>query len=229
MSDITPKQTLVMWCLLGRHGQALQGELVPKVEKKDREALVAAGFVASRKLGRSLYLSVEDKGWRWASEHLHHDVPRGFAALQDWLKRLQAFLEREDRSLAEFIGQAPEQPPPESVKQNIPPTRPRANKRATAKAGTGRISPAAIRARIEAAYLTVTQGRKSQSALLSKVRAQLSDLDRKTVDAGLLRILQGDPKARLGQISDPKALTEEDHEAAFSPGGEAFHLLWIQP
>lgn len=224
MSEIRPKQALVMWCLLGRHGQALQGELVPKVERKDREALVAAGFVSSSKLGNAYFLTVEDKGWRWAGEHLRHEVPRGFRALQDWLTRLHNFLERDGKSLADFIGPGPERPP-DPVKKK----KPRPNDRAKARAGKGALSPAEIRARIEAAYLKVTNGRKSQSALLSKVRAQLPDLDRKTVDAGLLRILQGDPKARLGQISDPKALTEEDHDAAFGPGGEEFHLLWIQP
>jgi hypothetical protein len=64
---------------------------------------------------------------------------------------------------------------------------------------------------------------------LSKLRAELSDLDRKTVDEALLRILQGDDKARLSQISDPKSLTQDEHHAAFCPGGEPYHLLWILP
>ncbi|MFL9829152.1 hypothetical protein ABTU92_30550, partial [Rhodoplanes sp. SY1] len=68
---MTPKQTLIMWCLLGRQGQAMQGEIVPKVDKKDREALVAAGFLSSGKYSRgAIGLKVEDKGWRWAGEHL---------------------------------------------------------------------------------------------------------------------------------------------------------------
>jgi hypothetical protein len=224
MSDVTPKQALIMWCLLARHGRALQGELVPKVEKNDREALVAAGHVSSMKKGNAYILTVEDKGWRWGSEHLRHELPRGFQALQDWLIRLHDFLERDGKSLADFIGPAPELPP-EPVKK----AKPKPGKRAKSKKWKGELSPDDVRARIEEAYLRVTDGRKAQSALLSKVRAQLPDLDRNTVDVALLRILQGDPKARLGQISDPKALSQEEHDAAFSPGGEAFHLLWIQP
>jgi hypothetical protein len=93
------------------------------------------------------------------------------------------------------------------------------------------MTAAQLRKRIEEAYLAVTGGRKAEQALLSEVRAHLSDLERKAIDEGLLRILQGDKqgkkKARLGQISDPKTLSQEDREAAFSPGGEPFHLLWI--
>ena len=78
----------------------------------------------------------------------------------------------------------------------------------------------------------VTNGRKAEQALLRDVRAQLADLSREIVDAGLLRILQGDKegkrKARLGQINDPKALSQPVRDAAFNPGGEPFHLLWIQ-
>ena len=80
-------------------------------------------------------------------------------------------------------------------------------------------SPAEVRQRIEAAYLAVTNGRKAESVPLSRLRAELPDLHRKTVDKGLLRILQGDDKARLGQISDPKVLTPDERDAAFSPGG----------
>ena len=230
MSDVTPKQALVMWCLLARHGHAMQGELVPKVEKKDREALVAAGYISSAKKGNAFILTAEDKGWRWAGEHLRHELPRGFPALQDWLTRLHDFLERDGKSLADFIGPAPELPP-EPVKQakRKPAKRAKSKKSIEHKKGKSELSADDVRARIEEAYLKVTNGQKAQSALLSKVRAQLSDLDRKIVDVGLLLILQGDPKARLGQISDPKALTQEDHDAAFSPGGEPFHLLWIQP
>ena len=51
---------------------------------------------------------------------------------------------------------------------------------------------------------------------------------RATLDAGLARILKGDRSAILSQLSDPKALTPAEREAAFSPAGEPFHLIWIQ-
>lgn len=224
MSDtITPRRAMLIWCLLGRHGWAFQKDIVPKVEKSDREALVASGHVASEKRGNAFLLTVEDKGWGWAAGHLRTELPPNYRVLQDWLARLDQHLERSGATLAEFIGPAPELPVAEKkprIKQPKPPRRPK--------------SPTArhVRQRLEEAYLAVTGGRKATQALLSKVRAELADLDRETVDQGLLLILQGDKqgrnKARLGQVGDPKALTQEDREAAFSPAGEPFHLLWIQ-
>jgi hypothetical protein len=213
---ITPKQALIMWCLLGQHGWALQGKVVPKVEKKDRDALEAGGYIKSWKADRgALVLKVDDdKGWRWGSDHLREELPPNFQVLQNWLARLHEYLERSGETFPNFIGPAPTSPPG--------PPKPKAKKPTAAQ----------LRKRIEEAYLAVTGDRKAEQALLSKVRAHLSDLDRKTVDEGLLRILQGDnqgkKKARLGQISDPKTLSQDDREAAFTPGGEPFHLLWIQ-
>jgi hypothetical protein len=221
---MTPKQTLIMWCLLGRQGQAFQREIVPKVEKKDREALVAAGYITSPKHGQAYFLKVEDTGWRWGGEHLRDELPPNFQVLQNWLARVHENLERNNQPLAEFIGQPLHEPTPESS----PRKRPQKSTTATTKKTQKPPTELQLRERIEKAYLTVTNGRKAEGALLSKVRAQLSDLDRATVDAELLRILHGDPKARLGQISDPKALTPEERDAAFSPAGEPFHLLWIQ-
>jgi hypothetical protein len=220
---MTPKQTLIVWCLLGRQGQAMQGDIAPKVEKKDREALVAAGYVSSGKYARgAIGLKLEDKGWHWAGEHLGDELPKNYQVLRQWLTMLRWHLNQSGETLAEFIGPAPEWPPTAAASKTH-----KSKKGKTARVETP-LSPAGLRARIEAAYLTVTHGQKAQPVPLTKLRAQLADLDRATVDAGLLRILQSDTKARLGQISDPKALSAEEHEAAFSPGGEPYHLLWIQ-
>ena len=85
-----------------------------------------------------------------------------------------------------------------------------------------------MRTRIEAAYLAATEGQKAKAVRLSVLRVNMSELDRATVDAGLAAILAGDPTARLSQLSDPKALTADEHAAAFNPAGEPFHLIWIQ-
>src|SRR6516165_4800588 len=116
MSDnLTPKQTLFMWCLLGWHGEALQRSIVPRVEAKDRKALVARGFISEGKHGQSIVLRVEDKGWRWASEHLRDELPLNFRVLQQWLSRVYDFLAEIDRPLADFIG-----PPTEPLPQSRP-------------------------------------------------------------------------------------------------------------
>src|SRR6266481_1845674 len=101
---MTPKQALIMWCLLGRHGWAFQKDIVPKVDAKDREALASGGYITSAKPNRSYILTVEDKGWRWASEHLRDKLPPNFQILQNWLERVDDFLKRNRTTFAEFIG-----------------------------------------------------------------------------------------------------------------------------
>lgn len=203
----------------------MQGEIVPKVEKKDREALVAAGYVSSGKYSRgAIGLKVEDKGWRWAGEHLADELPKNYQVLRQWLTMLQRHLDKSGETLADFIGSAPEWPPAAPAKIG----KSKKGKNASPKMPPSSPSPADLRARIEEAYLVLTHGQKGQPVPLSQLRAQLADLDRATVDAGLLRILQSDDKARLHQISDPKAILAEEREAAFNPGGEPYHLLWIQ-
>ena len=238
MSAPTPAQTLILWCLLARHGRAPQGEVVPAVKKADREALAAAGLIAVEKSGRSFVLSVTDRGWHWAGDHLDAALPPAFRVMQDWLARLGGPLEQSGRTLADFIGAPPEPAEPaetaprKASAKKAPakkaPAKKVAGEKATRSPATKKPGAAALRARIEEAYLALTGGARARAVRLSDVRAQLAEFDRATVDAGLARILKGDKTARLSQLSDPKALTAADREAAYSPAGEPFHLLWIQ-
>jgi hypothetical protein len=105
MSDkLTPKQTLLMWCLLGCHGEALQRSIVPRVEAKDRKVLVARELISEGKYGPSIVLRVEDKGWRWASEHLRDELPPNFRVLQQCLFSVYDFLAESHRPHSDLIG-----------------------------------------------------------------------------------------------------------------------------
>ena len=113
--NVTPTQTLILWSLLARHGHAPQGDLVPAVKKADREALAALGLVALEKRGRSFMLTVTDRGWHWASDHLDAPLPPAFRTLQDWLARTGQHLARTGGTLADLIGPAPEPAPVEAA------------------------------------------------------------------------------------------------------------------
>ena len=79
------------------------------------------------------------------------------------------------------------------------------------------------------ARVAVTGGARSEPVRLSKLRAELGDLDRKTVDAGLGRIVKARKEtASLSQISDNKDIDPAEREAAFSPAGDPFHLIRIK-
>lgn len=261
----TPQQALILWCLLGRGGTALQGTLVPKVAAADRKALIADGYLEAGKQARPIRLTVTDKGWNWAGSHMDAPLPPAFRALQDWLGRIWADLAASGRPLADFVGPVPDEPPePRPTRKKAAEALSAAKGSRAAKgaktagaktatqrktAGTPRkpagsqtpgrpgrktapakkpLSPEKLRARIEAAYLTLTGGERAQAVRLSALRAELRDLDRATVDAGLAAILSGDRTARLSQFSDPRSLDDAERDAAFSPAGEPFHVLWIQ-
>lgn len=215
----TPKQALILWCLLGRHGSALQSAITPRIDKADREALIAGRYLEAVREGRSLRLTVTDGGWNWAGAHMREPLPPGFRVLQDWLERLEVDLAATGRTLADLVGTAPEEPASEV-------RAPRARK--PAAKGPRKPGPKQLRARIEAAYLALTGGERARAVRLSALRTHLGDLDRATVDVGLAAILRGDRTARLSQFSDPKSLDAAEREAAFSPAGEPFHILWIQ-
>jgi hypothetical protein len=230
----TPKQALILWCLLGKHGSALQSEVVPKVDAADRRALVSGRYLSEEKQGRSIRLTVTDGGWNWAGQHLRDPLPANFRVLQDWLERIDRHLATTGETLAGLIG-TPATPGPRPAEspsaESLPakPTRSRTAKAAPpGSAKPRKLTKKQVRARIEAAYLALTEGQKAQAVRLSALRAHLSELDRATVDAGLAAILAGDPTARLSQLSDPKSLSADEREAAFSPAGEPFHIIWIQ-
>jgi hypothetical protein len=221
--DPTPSQALLLFGVLARHGACAQAELMPKVRKADREALVKEKLITVGKVevGRGLKLTLGDPGWAWTASHLSAPLPPAQRTLSDLLTRLGEHLAKSGETLADFIGSKPEDISPRPA-----PAR-RRGKGGAKPTKTTPLSPAALRRRIEAAYLTLTQGRKNETVRLAHLRAELSDLDRATVDAALGRILKSDKKASLMRHDDPRQLNRADHDAAFNPAGEPFHVIWI--
>jgi hypothetical protein len=215
--DPTPKQALLLFGLLAHHGESPQADLLPKVEKADRDALIKEKLVTVAKVGRGLTITLEDAGWAWAASHLTNAVlPPAQRTLSDLLARLGEHLAKRGDTLADFIGSKPaEVIRPKPRKPSKPQKRPKPP------------SFTAVRKRIEGAYLALTRGRKNQTVRLADLRAELSDLDRATVDAALRRILKGDKTASLMRHDDPRQLDQADHDAAFNPSGEPFHVIWI--
>jgi hypothetical protein len=218
--DPTPTQALLLFGLLARHGACAQAELKPEVKKADREALVREKLITAPKVGRGLRLTLEDAGWAWTATHLSAALPPAQRTLSELLARLSEHLAKSGETLADFIGSKPEeispqQPARKRGRGGAKPTKPKPP------------SPATLRKRIEAAYLALTHGRKNETVRLARLRAELSDLDRATVDGALGRILKGDKTASLMRHDDPHQLNQADHDAAFSPTGEPFHVIWI--
>ena len=243
----SPTQALLLFGLLARHGECRQAELMPAPNAKDREALVAAKLVSVEKHGRIFCLALTDAGWGWAGDHLSAELPSAHGTLQDLLARLGDHLARSGETLADFVGSKPEDAEAAARRKAVEEKQRAADDKerlarekheAKARAGTKPASKrkpakpkaptaAALRKRIAEAYLAITGGKKNESVKLSRLRAELADLDRATVDAALGRILQGDKKASLMRHDDPRQISKADEEAAYSPAGEPFHVLWI--
>ena len=218
--DPTPTQALILFGLVARHGACAQAKLKPGVKKADREALVKDKLITAGKVGRGLKLTLEDAGWAWTATHLSAALPPAQRTLSEFLARLSEHLAKSGETLADFIGSKPE---------DILPPKP-VRKRGKSSGSPAKPKPpslAALRKRIEAAYLALTHGRKNETVRLARLRAELSDLDRATVDTALGRILKGDKTASLMRHDDPHQLDQADHDAAFSPAGEPFHVIWI--
>jgi hypothetical protein len=198
--SLSPRQALLLWCLLARGGEELQSRIRPEVKKADRETLAGLGLLTSAKTpGRGLRLAVTDGGWRWAQDHMDHPLPPACLALQDLIKRLGVYLQKADTTLAEFVTSSEVAPSPEDV-----------------------------RAAIERAYFKIGKAQKSRYVSLTKIRAELDGFERQAVDAALLQILKEHGKATLAQEASRRKLSESDRAAAFSSGGEEFHFLRIE-
>jgi hypothetical protein len=210
------KQALAMWALLGNGGEGLGGAMKPPIEKSEREALRQAGLIAVEKRARgAFWLEVTDRGWRWAEEHLGDPLPdktfAGAFVLRTWLARLQAFMQARDIGLADVLGPQP-------------------NERATRPVGPSDAHEstdyAALRERIRRAYLDVTDGSFNQRALLSDIRAKLTDIDRNMLDRALERMHFEDGATLMG-LDNPREVTPAVRDAELSFHGEPMHILWI--
>ncbi len=229
----TPSQALLLFGLLARHGACPQAELMPAVKKADRETLAKAKLIVVGKHGRGLGLALADAGWAWTAAHLNAELPPAQRALSDILARLGEHLQRSGATLSDVIGIKPEVRPAPAAKGKAAPRRKTAASSAKASAGSKTKrkvkapTPAALRKRIEEGYLALTGGRKGEMVPLARLRAELADFDRPTIDEALGRILKGDRKASLMRNDDPRQLSQADHDAAFAPSGEPFHIIWI--
>jgi hypothetical protein len=209
------KQALALWALLGNGGSGFGGELKPEVRKAEREGLNKAGFIAIERKGRSFWLDVTDRGWRWAEEHLADSLPDktygGAFVLRAWLTRLQAFMQTRGIGLAEVLG-------PQRARDRAEP--------AAEPEAPQAIDYSALRERIRSAYLDITGGSFNKRALLTDIRGRLRDVDRKALDHALKR-MQREEDASLMQLDNQVEITDADRTAVLHIGNEPRHILWI--
>jgi hypothetical protein len=210
------KQTLAMWALLGNGGAGIGSALKPEVKKAERETLKQSGLITVEQRGRSFWLEVTDRGWRWAEEHLADPLPDrthgGAFVLRAWLMRLQSFMQARGVGLAEVLSPQAEE---EAKSENTGPT----DEPPT-------LDYARLRERIRKAYLDVTGGSFNQRALLRDIRARLAGVNRNLLDNALERMHFEEGTMLMG-LDNPREITSDVHDAMLVFRGEPMHILWI--
>jgi hypothetical protein len=207
----TPLQTLILWALVSRGGEALQKELRPEPKKADRDALVRAGLVQSGLVKRAVRIELTDRGWAWAAANTAARLPTGSTAgtaiLAALLARLGAFMAARDIALADIIQPAPL---PDAATPEAKPALPAPD----------------LAARIRAAYLAESGGAVNRRVPLSLLRAHFADVARADLDAAL-RALAHSGHADLLPFDDPADIRPADRDASLAVGVEPRHLLWL--
>jgi hypothetical protein len=185
---------------------------------KSRLKLVDAKLIECRKEGRSFYFSLADGGWYWGREELTREVPRGAGsagqALYAVLRRLGHYLDRTGRSLAQVLGEQPEDGRREPEQPAaVPPaqTRPAADE---------------IEKRVRRAYRELADPAGSWVGL-AHLRSRLDDLARPDLD-GVLRLMARMPGVLVEEETNQKGLTSQDRDAAVVIGGRDHHVLLIE-
>ena len=214
-ATLTPQQTLVLWNLLGRGGEAWKKHLRPKLKPGDQKTLKAAKIIAverrrdERTRRRGDWIEVTDKGWAWANDHLASPLPTKTQSagpiLQLWLFHLQGFLRREGRALADVIAT---------------PTKPMSPHGPV-------VSPTALENRIKSAYLDASAGSWNKRVRLSELRTLLGVVQRADLDNALMRMQQGGTLV-LYPLDNPQEITAADRDAAVAIGGTRFHIVYLR-
>jgi len=199
----TPLQTLILWALVCRGGEALQKDLRPEPKKADRDALVRAGLVQSSLVKRALRLELTDRGWAWTAANTAARLPNistaGTPILAALLARLGAYMAARDVALADIIQPAP-----------MPDATPAQD----------------LAARIRTAYRAESGGAINRRVPLASLRAHFPTIARAELDAALLALAQSG-RADLLPFDDPADIRPADRDASLAVGVEPRHLLWL--
>jgi DNA-binding PadR family transcriptional regulator len=211
-THLTPKQQILLWVLLTRGGGALQKDIEPFVDAKDRRALEKLGYVSTSKQKRANFIELTDRGWRDLGDIeprlFQEGEPRISAdrrMLQFVLASLSVFARRKNYTLNEIFA----------------PAKPELGADAPAREPSG----APIEQQIRDAFFAIAGRPARDNVRLGVLREKLKHIDRKDLDAALIAMREK-RTAQLMNLDNPRDI-ESEGDAALKSGSHAFHLLWI--
>lgn len=205
----TPKQALILWNLLITGDEPAISKIKPELKPKERQPLIDAGLIELSKRGHSTYILLTDKAWDWAVEHFAVELSKStFAAsvLQELLKKIGAYLQKNKISLAEILRC---QAIPDEPLESVPAT------------------SFDLEAKIRQAYLQASGGEYVVRVRLAQLRQLLPDVLRELLDKTLIQMgLAG--TITLMNLDDPQEIRPEDEQAALNIGGEKNHIVYMK-
>lgn len=209
--DLTPVQRSVLLILMAEAHEVanayLSNDRKLELKKQRRDNLESRGLINVRREGRTLFLELADRGWRWCREQDASDVPAGAghggSAAYTMLAGIQRYLDRHNLSLPEFFARFDEQ------------------------VIAGEVAPADIEAQIRKAYQALASG-PGASVKLADLRGLLSGVARPEVDRMLVE-MNRQPDVSIVPESDQKVLSERDRAAAVQIGNQDKHLITVGP
>lgn len=216
--NLSPKQNLVLWQLLITGAEPAISKVKPELTIQERKTLVDHGLIELVPRKRSKHIVLTDKAWAWASEQKLAALSRSPdpALLQMLIQKVQAYLQTNDISLAEFLA------PPEAVASDTTTTEeaPKGNSALTALTTT-------LNEQIQAAYYKITQGQWNVRVRLADLRKHLAHSSQEAIDAAL-RQMQLEGQSVLMPLDDPKGIEAEDEAAAVNIGGDRRHIVYLK-
>src|SRR5699024_4641154 len=202
-----PLQTLILWRLLMSEGQAYLADIRPKLKRRDRKALLEAGFIEEKwrrrpRGNRAIYIYLTDRAWTWAGDHmgtaLSHQSPAAGPIFQSFLAKLGPVLKNRQITLAEILGSAQESFPSKDPEQ-----------------------------RLREVCLRFSNGQGNVRIRLAQLREALEDIPRPELDKLLLK-LQREGKLVLSPLDDAREISLADEQAAASVAGFKRHIIYLK-
>jgi hypothetical protein len=200
VSKLSPKQALVVYCLIFTGDEPTESELRPKLKPKEIKELLEEELIElfKKPKGRSDRLRPTDKAWLWADRNLGTALSTrsaaGTKALQYFLRTLGKYLRQRDATLTEIL--MAERPTILKISNDD----------------------------IRSAYLELTGGSFNVPVRVADLGKSLPQVTPSDFIALLLK-LHADQRVFFARLDDPQSVTEEDRRFAVEVDGHEKHLV----
>ena len=231
--ELSKSQQILMWELFAAGGEKLNTDIVPKPDKKDREALIKKGLVETQPRGRTFLIKLkDDRGWRWISDSDPFPIAEGEKRVTAERRLLQSLVRgfkryaRQQGSTIQQLFRATDEAAgrSEPSKQTD-----KFDDQTETDSSIGESEPpiVPIETAIRSAFFDIAGKPARNQVRLRQLRERLASIDRGDLDAAI-KNMRETGRARLSTLSNPPDIAEEG-DAALKIKNVFYHTIWIEP